>query len=80
MALNLVVIRADTDRGTAPISTLSPGVRPAGFSGTLRAFDMKRARANKKGLIQKKKEPLAFRTTMQITFVALCVVRWFCCT
>ena len=40
MATYLVVFRADTERGTAPFSTFSIDVKPAGFSETLRAFNM----------------------------------------
>ena len=40
MDLNLAIVRADTDRGTAPISLFPIDVKPAGFSGTLYTFNM----------------------------------------
>ena len=40
MDLNLAIVRADTDRGTAPLSLFPIDVKPAGFSGTLYTFNM----------------------------------------
>ena len=55
MATYLVVYRADTERGTAPISLFPMNVKPAGFSGTLRAVYMSTHMVIKKDYRKKKK-------------------------